>query len=65
MPARVEAVEHQQPAAGGGHHAVSMPRLMGPLGSPGIRLVDEQDLGEVDHGVVERDAALDASHVDV
>ncbi len=53
-----QPVEHQQPAAGHGHVAQAVPRLVRPLGALREGHVDQQDLVEIEHGIGQRDRSF-------
>ena len=64
-PSGRQAVEHQQPAAGHGHVAQPVPRLVPPFRALRERHVDQQQLVEIDRGIPQGDLPLDLADLEV
>ena len=65
LAAGMQPVEHQQPAAGNRHDPHAMDGFVPGLRPLRQRLVDQQQLREVQHGILQQDVALDPPHGEV
>ena len=58
LAARMQTVEHEQPATWHRHHAVAVTHLMLPLAARWVGIVHQQNLCEVRHRILELDTPL-------